>query len=406
MSKICPWLGLACAFLSWTDAQAQTTWRYKDLVARVVAAHPAVKSAAWSASQREAEWAAAQAAGPLQANGFAMPALGGSDAMYWEGQIDQSITPPGLARARAAASVALAEQGRAAQASASQAARLEVERLVLEWSGADARCGFWSENLDQTESLLQWFSLRAAAGEARAMDAQAAQLQMRRADHEYQVALLDRAEALSALRWLSGDAALTVEAVVLPPLEIPNDNFAEVLANRMAKDARLSVLSADSAMATRSAAMVAKSLLPRPTLGINVQGVPGEVFGGPVVGAVWPIAGARHAQEAARVAAEASAWQLQSQRRALEMEGERVWAKYTTRLAHHKEWSAQIESDRALTANAVELLQQGILDMPTFYILWQAELEGNLELQACRQDILWLRAQLLLDASDSQTSEQ
>ena len=238
------------------------------------------------------------------------------------------------------------------------------------------------------------------------MDAQAAQLQMRRADHEYQVALLDRAEALSALRWLSGDAALTVEAVVLPPLEIPNDNFAEVLANRMAKDERLSVLSADSAMATRSAAMVAKSLLPRPTLGINVQGVPGEVFGGPVVGAVWPIAGARHAQEAARVAAEASAWQLQSQRRALEMEGERVWAKYTTRLAHHKEWSAQIESDRALTANAVELLQQGILDMPTFYILWQAELEGNLELQACRQDILWLRAQLLLDASDSQTSEQ
>ena len=88
--------------------------------------------------------------------------------------------------------MALAELGRAAQASASQAARLEAERLVLEWAGADARCGFWSENLDQTESLLQWFSLRAAAGEARAMDAQAAQLQMRRADHEYQVALLDR----------------------------------------------------------------------------------------------------------------------------------------------------------------------------------------------------------------------
>jgi hypothetical protein len=80
------------------------------------------------------------------------------------------------------------------------------------------------------------------------------------------------------------------------------------------------------------------------------------------------------------------------------MEAERVWARYNARLAHHAEWSAQIESDKALTSNAVQLIEEGLLDMPTFYALWQAELEGHLELLSCQEDILWLRAQLLLGA--------
>lgn len=380
------------------QADGNAVWPYESLVQQVVAAHPAVESARLQSAQMQAQMAADQAAGPLQLTGFSMPALGGRDVMYWEGQIDHPLTPPALARARSEVHRTLERLGAAEVASSAQSAQLEVERLVLDWLAADARCGFWGRNLDQTAQLRDWFALRSAAGEARSIDLQAAELRMRRADHEYQVAVLARDEALAGLQWLSGRNDLRIDSIVAPPLAIQDFERSTVIAERMQGDARLAVLVADSALRAQEMALSTAALRPRPTLGLNIQGVPGDVFAGPLVGISWPLAGRTHARAAVALAAESSAWDLDVQRRALRMEAERVWSRYTARLAHHAEWSAQIETDKALTANAVRLIEEGLIDMPTFYALWQAELEGHLELLACQEDILWLRAQLLLAA--------
>ena len=397
-----PVVGLLCAWFALGMAHGQAdgnaVWTYESLVQRVVAAHPAVESARLQSAQQQAQMAADQAPGPLQFTGFSMPALGGQDLLYWEGQIDHPLTPPSLARARSEVRSTLERLGAAQVASSAQSARLEVERLVLDWLAADARCGFWGRNLEQTERLRNWFALRSAAGEARSIDLQAAELQMRRADHEFQVAVLQRDEALASLGWLLGDPTLAIDSIVAPPLEIDNFERDAVLQDRMARDARLAVSRADSALKAGEWAMTEKSLRPRPTLGLNVQGVPEDFYAGPMVGISWPIAGRASAKSAAALAAASSAWDLDVKRRAVQMEAERVWARYNARLAHHAEWSAQIESDKALTSNAVQLIEEGLLDMPTFYALWQAELEGHLELLSCQEDILWLRAQLLLGA--------
>jgi outer membrane protein TolC len=402
IQHIRPVAGLLCAWLAQGMAFGQPgepfVWPYEFLVHHVVAAHPAVESARLHTAQAQAQMAANQSSGSLQFTGFSMPALGGRDVMYWEGQIDHPLTPPALTRARSEVRRTLERLGAAQMASAAQSAQLEVERLVLDWIAADARCTFWVRNLDQTERLRNWFALRSEAGEARSIDLQAAELQMRRADHEFQVAVLQRDEALASLRWLSGQDDLQIDSIAAPPLEMEGFAHEAVLTDRMRRDARLAVSVADSALRASEVVLTKTALRPRPTLGVNVQGVPGDVFAGPLVGLSWPFAGRGSARSAAELAAASSAWDLDVQRRAVRMEAERVWARYAARLAHHAEWSAQIENDQALTSNAVQLIEEGLLDMPTFYALWQAELEGHLELLSCQEDILWLRAQLMLGA--------
>lgn len=390
------------AFFMLTTAiqlDAQQTWAYEELVNTVLADHPDVVGERLQQEARAQQKKAGLAPGPLQVTGFFMPGLNAQPSNYAEGQIDFPLTSPALARQRRQLEEIFNLTGKAHTAEVAQAAQLAVEYWVLEWIKSDDEARLWARHLEMSKGLVDWFTAREAAGEARSVDRQAAELRLRRADHEHHVATLRKKDIEARLVWLSGNAQLTLTAVEAPPLELGLGDVASLLDLRAAGDATLERFRADTAEAAGLAEWARLSARPQVQLGYNIQGIAGDLYQGPVAGLSIPLGAARLNREAAAVEREAADWQLQQATSELQMEFKRLIARFEARHEHHSNWKEQLSRNEGLASGAQSLYQQQLLDMPTFYALWQAELEGQLELLECEADIRWLRAQILLGVS-------
>ena len=395
----CKW-GLALLMLmGFVQAQGQQLWSYESLVSAVLTDHPDVVGERLQQEARVQRKQASLAPGPLQVTGFFMPGLNAQPSNYAEGQIDFLLTSPALARQRRELGEIYGLTAEARTAEVAQAAQLAVEYHVLEWIKADAEARLWAKHLEMSQDLVDWFVTRETAGEARSVDRQAAELRLRRADHEHHVATLRKEDIAARLAWLSGNEALNLTAVEAPPLELDLEDSAALLILRLAGDASLGRLRADTAEAAETQAWARLAARPQFQLGYNIQGIAGDLYQGPVAGLQIPLGAARLNRSAAAVEREAADWQLQQATSELEMEFSRLLARFEARHEHHRTWQEQLARNEGLASGAQSLYQQQLLDMPTFYALWQAELEGQLELLECEADIRWLRAQILLGVS-------
>jgi hypothetical protein len=379
--------------------EAQQPWAYEELVNTVLTDHPDVVGERLRQDALEQQKKAGLAPGPLQVTGFFMPGLNAQPSNYAEGQIDFPLTSPALARKRRELGEIYGQTAEASTAEVAQSARLAVEYHVLEWVDADARARLWAKHLEMSQDLVDWFVAREAAGEARSVDRQAAELRLRRADHEHHVATLRKEDIEARLAWLSGNDGLTLGAVEAPPLELDLDDPAALLALRLTGDASLGRLRADTMEAVGLEDWARLTARPQIHLGYNIQGIAGDLYQGPVASLSIPLGAARLNRAAAAGHRAAVTWELERSTSELVMEFSRLLARFEARHEHHSTWKEQLSRNEGLASGAQSLYQQQLLDMPTFYALWQAELEGQLELLECEADIRWLRAQILLGVS-------
>lgn len=391
-----------CAFASAQLPSESMTWAYDDLVTMLLEHHPDRQRADLEQRLSMLQQDADVAYSPTpNLTTFRLPGWQGQPSTYYEAQLDFALPAWGQMRTERAL---LAESERASLAlmkEQSMALQLEVEQLILEWIELDERLEVWGRHRDFSMQLASWYEARWQQGEASLSEAQIARWKWQHADHAYHEDWMRKEDIGSLLRWACGNPDLALDSIVPPPYDLTGISALQLQTARMATDAELQRLASDSARAEAERAWTQKSMAPHFSLGYNGQGVQGDIFQGPLVGLIWAPGQASKQRRVADVECERTAWELEAHRRLLQQELAQLWRRHASRMEHLASWYASQNSMPLVTLKSFELLENNVLDLPSFFATWEAELARQLDQIACESELRWLRAQLLLGTSFS-----